>query len=147
MPYYTYQCHECGFQFEKRVKIKQRNDVKCEMCESGVELLVPEEVSFGFHNELTHDAPVPQNTGVSSLDFDYDKIIKEDADKKWATIQRRDAHKRAVLRQHPGAKKHQLALTPDGQDYRVLSKDEEQAVLKGRIVQWGRIQKIRESKK
>ncbi len=68
----------------------------------------------------------PQNTGVSELDANLDRVVGEDAKKGWAAIEKRDVTKRTTLRQNPGATNYDLSKNPDG-SYRVMTKAERAA--------------------
>lgn len=143
MPVYTYQCEHCGLRFDKKSKIDQRRFTKCMGCAEKAQQIVPEGFSFSFNNELTHAAaPVPQNTGVASVDFDYDKIIKEESDQGWGVIERRVDDKRRLLRGFPGKNGHDVAVAPDG-GYRIMSRPERVGVNKQRQAGWEAREKIR----
>jgi len=104
---------------------------------------VPDSFSFSFNSELTYgEMPVPQNTGVASIDFDYDKIIKEEADIGWGVIEHRIDDKRKLLRGFPGKNGHDIGVTPDG-EYRIMSRPERVGVNQQRRAGWDAREKIR----
>jgi len=76
--------------------------------------------------------PRPQNTGVHSIDYSYDRVIGRDAEAKWKTISDRQRHKRGVIRD-TGATGHDLSRTHEG-DYRVMAPAERKAAEHGRAV-------------
>lgn len=79
--------------------------------------------SLAFRTDIAE--ATPQNTGFSAIDHSVDRVIGLDAEKKWATIRRREAGKREVLR-GTGATKNDLSREPDG-SYRVMAPGERRA--------------------
>lgn len=65
----------------------------------------------------------PQNTGVSEVDMNIDRIIGEDARKGWTAIEEREGAKKATLMSNPGTTTHDLSMNPDG-TYRVMPPEE-----------------------
>tara|TARA_B100000900_G_scaffold408097_1_gene421836 strand:- start:405 stop:872 length:468 start_codon:yes stop_codon:yes gene_type:complete len=90
MPLYKYQCYECGLEFEELRKLSQRETCTCPSCGSEASKKVSSG-NFAFQHKPT--GPVPQNTGVASIDYDFDKTIGRDAEQKWKTIDQRRADK------------------------------------------------------
>jgi putative FmdB family regulatory protein len=122
MPIYDYQCHECGLRFEQSVKFSDReNDHPCHACNQPANRLMPASVKGVFNKDVT--GPVPQNTGIHSLDAHIDRVIGKSAAQGWATHENRVADKREVLRQNPEATGHDLTQRPDG-SWGTLSKEE-----------------------
>lgn len=67
----------------------------------------------------------PQNTGVSDLDTNLDRVVGEDAKKGWAAIEDRNKIKNDVINSNPGASMLDLSKNPDG-SYRVMGKKEKE---------------------
>lgn len=80
--------------------------------------------AFGFAHQLTGAAP--QNTGVSGLDHNADRVIGRDARLRWNTVRKRVDRKRGVIARAPGATGFDLSKQIDG-DYRVMQPEERQA--------------------
>jgi len=76
--------------------------------------------SFGFDPKT--EGPSPQNTGVSSLDHDFNEIIAKDSFERWKVINKRNLDKHKLLNQESGASGQNIQLTVDG-EY-VLMSDE-----------------------
>lgn len=125
IPVYTYQCEECGLQFEKRRKAsKAQAPLKCE-CGAQVSLAVPSTMNSTFH--VAGDGGVgPQNTGVSAYDANVDRVIGEHAASSWKSIDARLNHKKDILRKNPNASGYDLSRKQDG-DYRIMSSKERKA--------------------
>lgn len=95
----------------------------CLSCGTSVQaqLSAPE---FAFSH--TPEGPTPQNTGVSGVDLEVDRVIGRDAEKQWAAVAARQDRKQQVLAANPGATGFDLSRTPDN-DYRVMEPEERQA--------------------
>lgn len=122
MPLYSFQCFECGCRFEKAVSVENASENSpCISCKEPAERVV-EEVSFSFDNDSTHEGLSLQNTGVSSVDYDWDEIVARDSEKKWEQIEGRQNLKRHVLR---GTSHSNLDLlkSPDG-EYDLMTPEE-----------------------
>jgi hypothetical protein len=127
MPLFDYQCG-CGLCFERRGKVtKAMAPRECPSCREMARRVPPSGIAFTFSPEHTHNGPVPQNTGISSVDYDADRIVGKDARKRYAVYEKRDQRRREVLAQHPGRSKKDLSVLPDG-DVRVMSSEEKQTV-------------------
>jgi putative FmdB family regulatory protein len=123
MPAYNYQCNFCGLRFEKRVSMAERAAQPCS-CGQTAQQMVPDDLGFTFNQPTS--GIVPQNTGLSSVDVSYDRIIAQDAAQKWEMVGKRDSVKRDVLRRNPGATKADLSRMPDD-TYKVLKPEERRA--------------------
>ena len=125
IPVYTYQCEECGLQFEKRRKASQAQaPLKCE-CGAQVSLAVPHTMNSTFH--VAGDGGVgPQNTGVSAYDANVDRVIGAHAQTSWASIDKRLNHKKKILSNNPQASGYDLSRKKDG-DYRIMTSKERRA--------------------
>ena len=124
MPIYEYHC-VCGLHFEKmRPQTKAQSQVECESCGKSVAavLSAPE---FGF--SMAGDGRLaPQNTGVSAIDHQVDRVIGRDADRQWKAIAVRQTRKRKVMASNPGSTGFDLSRTFDD-DYRVMRPEERRA--------------------
>lgn len=130
MPVYVYQCSSCGLKFEKRVGMADRAKQPCQ-CGQEASQSVPDDVGFSFNQPTSGVAP--QNTGLSSVDMSYDRVIAQDAAQKWEIHEKRAAMKRQVLRENPNATKQDLSKTPDG-GYRVMKPEERKASEAARVI-------------
>lgn len=130
MALYTYQCGSCGLRFEKRVGMAERATQTCQ-CGQTAQQAVPDDVGFTFNQPTSGIAP--QNTGLSSVDASFDRVIAQDAAQRWETINKRDAVKRDVLRRNSGATSSDLSRNPDG-TYRVMKPQERKAAETARII-------------
>ena len=130
MPLYIYQCNTCGLRFERRVGMSERTKQSCDCGQPAIQVL-PEEVGFTF-NQPTQGI-LPQNTGISGIDTSYDRVIAQDAAKRWEIHNQREGIKRRVLRDNPSATKQDLSITPDG-TYRVMSAKERKISETARVI-------------
>lgn len=96
----------------------------CPDCKAMAPRHMPEGVNGVFN--LTTNGVGPQNTGVTELDANLDRVVGEDAKKGWAAIEDRDKVKNATLRANPGATALDLSKNPDG-SYRVMAPEEKKA--------------------
>lgn len=112
MPILKFQCHECGLSQRKRVSKGVENIT----CTCGSEALVEGSApssSIGFTAPIKNSMKV-QDTGAESLDLDFDRVIGEDAKKKWDTIYRRHRDKVSLLEDSNGTKGDDIMRLPDG---------------------------------
>ena len=130
MPSYTYQCN-CGVRFEKILPMKDHNKAQvCPDCGEFAEQQVPEKVHGSF--QMGNASPLPQNTGVSKVDTDYDRAIGSSAKAGWAAQEKRDKEKINTI-QATGAELADLSLNPDG-TYHVLAKEERGVFERGNAI-------------
>lgn len=125
MPTYKFLCLNCSIEFEKIIPASKRdNGYPCVSCGNTVQRQVSTS-NFAFQHKPT--GPVPQNTGVASIDYNYDKVIGRDAEQRWKTIEeRRDAKIATVAdERRKGRDVHLDHVTPtlDG-TYRTLTQPE-----------------------
>lgn len=138
MPVYEYQCDSCGFrkeQFWARISTA-KDTIPCAECKDPMRKLVSA-ASFKFaHSEKQVRGAAPPNTGTSD-DWDYDKAIGRDAEKKWGVIEKRGAEKDRVIRNEKGngldLKRNQLVPTVEG-GYRPIKEEERIRVNEGRKI-------------
>jgi putative FmdB family regulatory protein len=121
MPTYIYQC-KCGVRFEAVASMKDHQKPKeCPSCKAQAPRVIPDEVAGVFNKDVT--GPVPQNTGLASLDAHIDRVIGVSAKRGWDEHEKRLRLKKRVLDGNPGASPEALSRNPDG-SYRPLSPDE-----------------------
>ena len=90
VPIYKYQCYECGLEFEEIRPANKREECPCPSCSELAQKLVSAG-NFTFKHNPT--GIHPQNTGVASIDYDFDKTIGRDSEQKWRKIEDRRAEK------------------------------------------------------
>jgi|13_taG_2_1085334.scaffolds.fasta_scaffold04732_2 putative FmdB family regulatory protein len=134
MPIYKYQCYECGLEFEEMRSLSARETCPCISCEGEAKKQVSSG-NFTFQHKPT--GAVPQNTGVASIDYDFDKTIGRDAEQKWKTIDQRRSDKVAFI-ERERRKGNQIDMahvtkTPDG-GFRALSNPEIQKANENRNI-------------
>jgi len=86
--------------------------------------------NFGFSHRP--DGPRPQNTGVSGIDHDVDRIVGRDAELRLQEMQKRQDHKREVIHRHNTSGDYLTRL--ENGDYAVMSEQERVAAKKGRLL-------------
>lgn len=96
---------------------------ECPACGEIADRIPPKTVGYTFQPTPTAEGPIPQNTGVSSYDYEVDRIVGAEAEQRWSAVEQREALKRSVMRDAPGATKQDLSALPDG-SYRVMSSGE-----------------------
>ena len=116
MPMYEYQC-ECGVRFERHFSFSPAKEAApictpCPECNAAANRLMPETVSGVFVKDVT--GPVPQNTGIHSLDAHIDRVIGQSAKQGWEAHETRLKDKAEVLRDNPDVSPHALTQAPDG---------------------------------
>ena len=125
MPIYEYECQTCGIAFERLVRrMGERSTHPCPECDQEA----PKQVSaaaFTFAHKPV-GGPRPQNTGVHSIDYNYDRVIGRDAEQRWKTIEARQSRKRQLMRDNK-VTGHDLARSPGGRDYHVMKPEERKA--------------------
>ena len=126
MPLYEFQC-ECGLQFEKL--FKRVTDVKtlpCPTCGKEAKKMMSAS-NFAFaHSQSQLNGINPPNTGTSD-DWNFDKAIGRDAERKWKDVEKRDAVKTDHIRQEHKAgrvisRNHLIPKEEGG--YRTMSENE-----------------------
>ena len=121
MPTYSYQC-SCGLRFEAHVPMRDHQKPRrCPQCGEDASRWVPDDVHGAFDAEVS--GPIPQNTGASSVDTDYDRVIGTSAKQGWKVQERRYREKMEILQSQEGVEGADLSRNPDG-SYRVLDPKE-----------------------
>ena len=127
MPQYSFQC-ECGIRFEASASIKDHAKPQiCPGCGALAPQWVPSDVHGGFDLPVT--GPVPQNTGATSVDTDYDRAIGASAKQGWKVQERRYQEKVEII-QSNGVEGSDLSRNPDG-TYRILDPEEKGVFQRG----------------
>lgn len=136
MPIYEFGCRDCGLQFEK-ITPRMTGD-KTAICACGAEAQrLVSAASFAFAHTPVN-GPVPQNTGVHGIDYNFDQVIGRDAAEKWKVIEARDkvkveamkdARKDGILVEN----RDQLVRTAEG-GYKPITEKERVAVNEHRAI-------------
>ena len=138
MPVYDYQCESCGLQKEHlwgRISLAQ-DTIPCPECAEPMRKLVSA-ANFKFsHSEKQTRGSAPPSTGTSD-DWNYDKVIGRDAEKKWGVIEQRNSEKDRVIRheRENGVDIKRNQLVPNGEGgYRTIREEERVKANAGRKV-------------
>jgi putative FmdB family regulatory protein len=136
MPIYVFTCGSCGLQFEKLFRrVSDQADTPCVCGGQGVRQVTNAAFSFA-HPEKQTRGIMPSNTGTSD-DWNYDKIIGRDAEKRWAGFQQNMQEKDRVIRQEAlqgrGITRDHVVKTLDG-GYRPITESERKIVNENRDV-------------
>lgn len=130
MPTYIYQC-DCGVRFEASASMKNHDKPQpCPSCGQLAVQWVPDEIHGTF--DLPVSGPVPQNTGVSSVDTDYDRAIGKAAVQGWE-VQKHRYQEKVEIMQTNGVGGSDLSRNPDG-SYRILSPEEKGVFERGNAI-------------
>lgn len=117
MPTYRFQCDSCGLSFTAHGK-RDLAEVKCE-CGVQAKRTLPQgvNVTVSSGNVGTKDS-----TGLSGIDYNFDRAVGESSRKNWQGIAQRQRDKLDVVRAN-GVTGFDLSRNPDG-TYRAMSPDE-----------------------
>ena len=128
MPIYVFTCQSCGLRFEKLYRrISDDKEHPCECGGTGTRQVTA--ASFAFKHPVSQTPGIaPPNTGTSD-DFNFDKAIGRDAERKWKAIDQRSAEKDRTIRHEREAgrmvNRDHLVPTGDGSGgYRVITENE-----------------------
>lgn len=130
MPIYVFTCQDCGLRFEKLFRrISDDKEYPCQCGGTGRRQVTA--AAFAFkHPQSQLRGMLPPNTGTSD-DFNADKAIGRDAEKRWARIHENNAKKDKMIRdeaqQGRGITRDHLVKKPEG-GYRVISESERKVV-------------------
>lgn len=130
MPVYEYQCDECGLRAEKLWKrvSTAKQTIPCEACGTDMRKLVSA-ANFTFSHPASQTRGIaPPNTGTSD-DFNFDKAIGRDAEKKWKEVEKRDAVKDRHIRHEREAgrmvtRDHLVPKLDGSGEYRTITETE-----------------------
>lgn len=132
MPIYNFLCQDCGIKFEAFAKsiATADNAAPCPECRKPSKKM-PTAASHSFAHTPT--GPVPQNTGVSQIDHNFDRVIGRDAEAKWKIIEQREAEKTRLIRhaREDGRQIGREHLVPTGEApgvYRTITEPERKSV-------------------
>lgn len=118
MPMYEFKCPSCDLIFEKLIRKTEVKSHSCPACDAEA----PKKLAgFGFQFA---SGKVPGNTGVDSLDYDVDKAVGRDAEKRWEAVKDRKAYKRQVQHDNGGIGEVPLAKNPVTGEYIPVPKEE-----------------------
>lgn len=126
MPIYEFTCSVCGLRSEHLFRrVSDQATMPCPECGEEAKRVVSA-ASFKFaHGESQLRGMAPPNTGTSD-DWNYDRIIGRDADRRRRLTDERRKYKEGVIRQERKAgrdvRMENLQKTLDG-DYRVLPEE------------------------
>lgn len=138
IPSFKQKCPDCGLLFEKVIPSTRVSDpVPCMRCKAETVRMVSAG-NFGFSHRP--DGPKPQNTGVSEIDHDVDRVIGADAEMRLYEMQRRQDRKRKIIDTNQTVGDY-LTRTPDG-DYAVMSETERVAAKKARLMNQDAMKRI-----
>ena len=102
--------------------------------------------NFAFAHKVV-GGPRPQNTGIHSIDYNADRVIGRDSEQKWKVAAERQAIKRQVIKDTPGATGKDLTHTyDDAQPYAVMKPEERRAVETARALNRGALNAIEATK-
>lgn len=128
MPLYRYQCFSCGLQFKIRISRSKLKSLRvCKSCGAEAKRCLPSGLNHGFDAE-TQDLAQP-NTGVSSIDYDFDRVVALDSKKKWELVNRRQQFKHDLIR---GISKSPRNIARVGDNYEVVDDQELSEMVKKR---------------
>jgi len=103
---------------------KHADPKECPECGEMAQRVMPETVNGVFGQEVS--GPVPQNTGVDSIDAHIDRVIGQSAEQgRKAHIDRVNT-KKSLLRDNPGATGKDITRTAEG-EFRLMSSEERKA--------------------
>lgn len=135
MPQYEFQCESCGLLFSKTMSYGKAKSidftVSCACGQSVRRKMSPANFQFS----LTPKSSKPQNTGVHSFDTNVDRVIGKDSEEKWKKIEKRQAEKKALLRNNPDKDGYDIRRRLDNH-YEIAPTRERQAYEKGMDVSW-----------
>lgn len=121
MPTYRFQCENCGLSFTAR-GAADMTSAPCSECGTLVQRALPKTLyaaTSGGGTDLTKD------TGLSGVDYNFDRAVGESSKKNWQGIAQRQRDKIDVV-QSNGVTGWDLSRNPDG-TYRVMTPEERAA--------------------
>lgn len=134
MPIYEFQCESCGLRFDKLMKMASSTELTetpCKDCGEPAGRMVTAAAFKFSHPASQVRGMAPPNTGTSD-DWNFDKAIGRDSEKKWKTVEERNSEKNRVIRQEREAgfqvKNEQLVRSQQDGTYRKIDDSERKAV-------------------
>lgn len=120
MPTYRFQCEACGLNFTTRGK-SDITETKCE-CGALAKRTLPQGVNVAVS---AGNADLKDSTGLSGVDYNFDRAVGESSRRNWRGIAQRQRDKIEVVRAN-GVTGFDLSRNPDG-TYRVMDPEERAA--------------------
>ncbi len=121
MPTYRFQCENCGLSFTSRGPVDMATS-PCSECGTVVHRALPKTIHTSVSSggsDLTRD------TGLSGVDYNFDRAVGESSQKNWQGIAQRQRDKIDLV-QSQGVTGWDLSRNPDG-TYRVMTPEERAA--------------------
>ena len=112
MPILKFQCTSCGFSQRKRVS-RSTDMVICTSCGESAYAEGSPNLTVGFQATVSTPMRV-QDSGIESFDMDYDRVVGEDAQKKWDLIYKRNKDKWNIIHSSPNSTGLDIMKLPDG---------------------------------
>lgn len=122
MPTYRFQCNACGLSFTARAGAEVL-EYKCD-CGKVAKRTLPQ----GIHVSVSGNVQGlgPPTTGLSGVDYNFDRAVGESSRKNWQGIAARQRDKLDVISANKGATGFDLSKQADG-SYRVMAPEERAA--------------------
>lgn len=121
MPTYRFQCQSCGLSFTARGPVDMPS-APCSECGDLVHRALPK----NLHTTVSSGgADLRTDTGLSGVDYNFDRAVAESSKKNWKGIARRQKDKLDVARAN-GVTGWDLSRNPDG-SYRAMTPEERAA--------------------
>lgn len=119
MPLYQYLCASCRLRFEVVGGTSTASQpAACPKCAKPAPRALPGNLRMAYGAKV--EGVAPQNTGLSGVDTNYDRVIGQSARQGWDAQRRRVADKREILRRNPGVVGEDLKRLPDRNLYEVM---------------------------
>lgn len=132
MPMLLYLCRACGYQFQKLVGDPSPQEVACKSSKCSGKAWVRPSSGARITTSTMPSGPVPQNTGLSHMDHDVDRVIARDSEWRIQEMMGRQREKMAFMEREK-VDGHHLSRLSDG-DYFVISEEERRAAKKARVL-------------
>lgn len=109
MPMYRFQCLSCGLEFKKNCSPGTKAS-SCESCGDNAGVCLPKNINAAVRGDVNGIAP--PSTGISGVDYSYDRVIGEDAANKWGIISDRQKDKIELIKSN-GVTGYDITKKPD----------------------------------
>ena len=108
MPILRFTCESCGLSFRKRASAETLQ------CDCGERARAEKtDLSVGFSADVSGSMQV-QDTGMESMDLDFDRVIGEESRMKWEAIYERRKDKWDLINDNKGSNGYDLLREDDG---------------------------------